>query len=101
MKDALARHFGSVGRWRAEFMTMGARRKAAGRCVLLTRSPSDRLLVVHWAMDHATVPGDWSANPGEHSYHMDGTKAAAYVDAFMVAINWAIVQGAYDNLRRP
>jgi Fe-Mn family superoxide dismutase len=36
----------------------------------------------------------------EHSYHIDyGAKAAAYVDAFMAAINWPIVGRAYTELR--
>ena len=36
----------------------------------------------------------------EHSYHMDyGARAAAYVDAFMSAINWPNVARAYGELR--
>jgi Fe-Mn family superoxide dismutase len=35
----------------------------------------------------------------EHSYHMDyGARAAAYVDAFMAAINWPNVGRAYADL---
>jgi len=35
----------------------------------------------------------------EHSYHMDyGARAAAYVDAFMAAINWPNVAHAYGEL---
>jgi Fe-Mn family superoxide dismutase len=36
----------------------------------------------------------------EHAYHIDyGAKAAAYVDAFMAAINWPNVARAYGELR--
>ena len=35
----------------------------------------------------------------EHSYHIDcEAKAAAYVDAFMAAINWPGVAAAYARL---
>jgi superoxide dismutase len=35
----------------------------------------------------------------EHSYHIDyGAQAAAYVDAFMAAINWPSVGAAYAGL---
>jgi len=37
----------------------------------------------------------------EHSYHMDyGARAAAYVDAFMAAINWPNVARAYASFVR-
>ena len=37
----------------------------------------------------------------EHSYHIDyGAKAAAYVDAFMAAINWPHIAAAYARLAR-
>src|SRR5436305_1391005 len=36
----------------------------------------------------------------EHSYHIDyGAQAAAYVDAFMAAINWPSVAAAHVRLR--
>jgi Fe-Mn family superoxide dismutase len=36
----------------------------------------------------------------EHSYRIDyGARAAAYVGAFMAAINWPNVARAYDELR--
>jgi superoxide dismutase, Fe-Mn family len=37
----------------------------------------------------------------EHSYHIDyGAQAAAYVDAFMAAINWPSVARAYAGVAR-
>ena len=37
----------------------------------------------------------------EHSYHIDyGAQAAAYVDAFMGAINWPNIAAAYARLAR-
>ena len=103
-RDALAREFGSFDRWRAEFSAMGKAQGGGSGWVLLTWSPRDRKLVNQWAMDHTTTLA--GATPilaldmYEHSYHMDyGARAVAYVDAFMTAINWPNVAGAYGELR--
>ncbi len=96
MREALARDFGSVERWRAEFTAMGKAQGGGSGWVLLTYSPRDRKLVNQWAADHTTtLAGGRPILPldmYEHSYHMDyGAKAAAYVDAFMQVINWSNV----------
>ena len=103
-RDALARDFGSFDRWRAEFSAMGKAQGGGSGWVLLTWSPRDRKLVNQWAMDHTTTLA--GATPilaldmYEHSYHMDyGARAAAYVHAFMAAINWPNVARAYRELR--
>jgi Fe-Mn family superoxide dismutase len=58
--------------------------------------------VNQWAADHTTTLAGGrpilALDMYEHSYHMDyGTKAAAYVDAFMQAINWTSVRRFYDE----
>jgi superoxide dismutase, Fe-Mn family len=93
MREALARDFGSFERWRAEFAAMGKAQGGGSGCVLLTYSPRDRRLVNQWAADHTTTLAGGrptlALDMYEHAYHMDyGAKAAAYVDAFMQAINW-------------
>ena len=105
LRDALTRDFGGVDRWRAEFVAMGKAQGGGSGWVLLTWSPRDRKLVNQWAMDHTTTLA--GATPilaldmYEHSYHMDyGARAAAYVDAFMAAINWQNVARAYTELRQ-
>jgi Fe-Mn family superoxide dismutase len=104
LRDALARDFGSVDRWRAEFSAMGKAQGGGSGWVLLTWSPRDRKLVNQWAMDHTTALAGGcpilALDMYEHSYHLDyGAKAAAYVDAFMGAINWPIVARTYGELR--
>src|SRR5712664_2930189 len=94
LREALVRDFGSVERWRAEFVAMGKAMGGGSGWVLLTYSPRDGKLVNQWASDHAhTLAGATpilALDMYEHSYHMDyGAKAAAYVDAFMQNINWA------------
>jgi len=96
LKDAIARDFGSVERWQAEFTAMGKALGGGSGWVLLTYSPRDGRLVNQWASDHAhTLAGGTSLlalDMYEHSYHMDyGAKAAAYVDAFMRNVHWARV----------
>ena len=100
--DALARDFGSVDRWRAEFSAMGKAQGGGSGWVLLTYSPRDNRLVNQWAADHThTLAGGrpvLALDMYEHSYHMDyGAKAAAYVDAFMQNINWAHVARLYKE----
>jgi len=102
--DALIRDFGSVERWRAEFSAMGKAQGDRSGWVLLTWSRRDGKLVNQWAMDHTTTLAGGqpmlALDMYEHSYHMDyGARAAAYVDAFMAAINWPNVARAYAELR--
>jgi superoxide dismutase, Fe-Mn family len=102
MRDALARDFGSLERWRAEFAAMGKALGGGSGWVLLTWSPRDGKLVNQWASDHThTLAGGQpilALDMYEHSYHMDyGAKAAAYVDAFMQAIAWPNVRRRFDE----
>ena len=102
-RDVLARDFGSFDRWRAEFSAIGKAQSGGSGWVLLTWSPRDRKLVNQWAMDHTTTLAGGqpilALDMYEHSYHIDyGAQAAAYVDAFMAAINWPNVTAAYARL---
>jgi Fe-Mn family superoxide dismutase len=103
LRDALARDFRSVDRWREEFSAMGKAQGGGSGWVLLTWSPRDRKLVNQWAMDHTTTLAGGcpilALDMYEHAYHTDyGAKAAAYVDAFMAAINWPNVARTYGEL---
>jgi Fe-Mn family superoxide dismutase len=100
---ALAHDFGSVEAWRNEFAAMGKSQGGGSGWVLLCHSPRDNRLVNSWAADHTmTVAGATpilALDMYEHAYHMDyGAKAAAYVDAFMGAINWRHVAQLYGAL---
>jgi superoxide dismutase, Fe-Mn family len=101
----LARDFGSVERWRDEFVAMGKALAGASGWVLLTYSPRGARLLNQWASDHAHVLAGGvpllALDMYEHSYHMDyGAKAAAYVDAFMQNIRWEAVTIRYEAARR-
>jgi Fe-Mn family superoxide dismutase len=100
LRAALARDFGGVERWQAEFSFMGKAQGGGSGWVLLAYSARDRRLVNQWAADHtcalAGATPILALDMYEHSYHMDyGAKAAAYVDAFMQNIDWAAAAGRF------
>ena len=105
LREALTRDFGSVERWRAEFIAMGKAMGGGSGWVLLTYSARDRRLVNQWAADHthglAGGTPILALDMYEHSYHIDyGTSAAKYVDAFMENINWTNVARLHQALAR-
>jgi len=100
MADAIARDFGSVARWRAEFVAMGKALGGGSGWVLLTHSPRDNRLRNVWAADHThSLAGGTpllALDMYEHSYHIDfGSNAAAYVDAFMANVAWSKVAARF------
>ena len=105
LRDALTHDFGSVDRWRAEFVAMGKAMGGGSGWVLLTYSPRDRKLVNQWAADHThSLAGGTpilALDMYEHSYHMDyGAAAAKYVDAFMQNIHWDHVSRFHQGQAR-
>ena len=105
MRDALSRDFGSPERWRAEFVAMGKALSGGSGWVLLTWSGRDGRLVNQWAADHTQARAGGvpilALDMYEHAYHLDyGAKAAAYVEAFMQAIDWPRVRQRFDGCRR-
>ena len=94
LADAIARDFGSLDRWKAEFTAMGRAEGGGSGWVLLTYSPRDKRLMNTWAADHTMTLASGepllALDMYEHSYHMDfGSKAADYVNAFMANLNWS------------
>lgn len=90
---ALARDFGSVARWQAEFTALGKALGGGSGWVLLCHSPREERLINQWAADHACAMPDavplLALDMYEHAYHLDyGANAGAYVDAFVAAIDW-------------
>jgi len=94
--EALKRDFGSVDRWRAEFIGTGKALRGGAGWVLLSYSHGDRRLMNQWAADHthALAGGTpiLALDMYEHSYQLDyGASAERYVDAFMENIDWTNV----------
>jgi superoxide dismutase, Fe-Mn family len=105
LKDAIARDFGSIERWRAEFAAMGKAEGGGSGWVILSYSPRDKRLVNQWAADHTTTLAGGRPvlvlDMYEHAYHMDyGAAAAKYVDTYMEAIRWDNAAQLYEQYSR-
>ena len=101
MKLALEANFGSVERWRDEFVAMACALGGGSGWVLLTFQPREGTLVNQWCADHThSLAGGvplLALDMYEHAYHMDyGAAATAYVHAFMKNIDWAGVYVRYQ-----
>ena len=105
LADAIARDFGSLERWRAEFSAMGKAEGGGSGWVILAYSPRDKRLVNQWAADHTTTLAGGRPvlvlDMYEHAYHMDyGAAAARYVDIYMEAIRWDNAAKLYEQFSR-
>ena len=105
LADALARDFGSLERWRAEFSAIGKAEGGGSGWVILAYSPRDKRLVNQWAADHTTTLAGGRPvlvlDMYEHAYHMDyGAKAAAYVDTYMEMVRWENAVKLYERYSR-
>jgi Fe-Mn family superoxide dismutase len=105
LAEAITRDFGSVDRWRAEFVAIAKAEGGGSGWVLLTWSPRDKRLINTWAADHTmTLAGGQpilALDMYEHAYHMDyGAKAGDYVDAFMTAVKWSNADALYQQYSR-
>ena len=102
LAEVLARDFGSVDRWRSEFVAMANGLAGGSGWVLLVYVPRDRRLINQLATDHSLALAGGipilALDMYEHAYHIDfGAKATAYIDAFMRNIDWNAVAGRYKD----
>ena len=102
MANALARDFGSVERWRQQFMALAEGLASGSGWVLLTYLPRDGRLINQSASNHTqNLAGGipiLAIDMYEHAYHIDfGANATAYIAAFMRNIEWNAVQGRYED----
>jgi Fe-Mn family superoxide dismutase len=102
LASALVRDFGSVDRWRKEFIALANGMAGGSGWVILSYVPRDGALINHIGFDHTqSVAGAvpiLAIDMYEHAYHIDfGTNAQSYVASFMRNIDWAAVQGRYED----
>jgi Fe-Mn family superoxide dismutase len=105
LKDAIAKDFGSLERWRTEFAAMGKAEGGGSGWVILSYLPRDKRLVNQWAADHTTTLAGGRPvlvlDMYEHAYHMDyGAAAAKYVDTYMEAIRWDNAAKLFEQYSR-
>src|SRR5690242_18738260 len=106
LAEALKRDFGSLERWRAEFVAMGKALAGGSGWVVLTRSPRDGSLSNVWAADHThALAGGMpvlALDMYEHAYHLDfGANVGAYVDAFMANLHWPRIAERFAGAQSP
>ena len=102
MAAAIAQDFGSVGRWRQEFVALADSLAGGSGWVLLSYLPRDARLINHRGGDHnQTVAGAiplLALDMYEHAYHLEfGANTTAYIAAFMRNIEWNAVQARYQD----
>jgi len=102
MSEVLARDFGSLDRWCAEFRAMGYALGGGSGWVLLTYVPRDGRLINQYAAEHpqsiASGVPILALDMYEHAYHMDfGANARAYVDTFLRNVDWPALELRYED----
>jgi Fe-Mn family superoxide dismutase len=99
---ALARDFGSLDRWRSEFIAMGNSLGGGSGWVVLTYVPRDQRLLNQFASDHTqSIPGGVpiiALDMYEHAYHIDfGANVKAYVGTFLRNLDWKAANERYAD----
>jgi superoxide dismutase, Fe-Mn family len=102
LAQVLTRDFGSVNRWRHEFVAMARGLAGGSGWVLLVYVPRDARLINQYAGDHGqAIAGGvpiLALDMYEHAYHIDfGANANAYIDAFLRNIDWGSTQTRYED----
>lgn len=102
MALALSASFGSLERWREEFVAMGLALGGGSGWVVLGFQPHDGMLVNQSAADHTHLLAGSTPvlvlDMDGHANHFDfGAQAGADVDAFMADIDWAKVHQRYQS----
>lgn len=102
MANALARDFGSVDRWRFEFVALANSLDSGSGWVLLIWLPRAGRLINQIVCDGCqAIAGGITVlalDMYEHAYHLDfGANAVSYVATFMRNIDWAAVAGRYED----
>jgi Fe-Mn family superoxide dismutase len=100
--SAIAGSFGSVDRWRRQFIALASTFAGGSGWALLTHVPRDGRLINQSASDHSqNISGGipiLALDMYEHAYHLDfGSNATAYIAAFMRNIDWNAVQTRFQN----
>jgi superoxide dismutase, Fe-Mn family len=94
--SALKQSFGDYELWEADFKKTAAALGGGSGWVVLTYSLHNGEIHNYWSWDHMhNAAGGYPLlvlDMYEHSYHMDfGAAAAKYIDAFLLNVNWEIV----------
>jgi Fe-Mn family superoxide dismutase len=100
--QVLARDFGSVDRWRDEFVALANGLAGGSGWVVLAYVPRDRRLVNQYASEHSQALAGGipilALDMYEHAYHIDfGANAKAYIETFLRNTDWKSVETRYED----
>src|SRR5258705_8743356 len=100
--SALTRDFGSVDRWRHEFVALAEALTGDAGWILVTFVPRDGRLINHSTSDYSeSIAGGipiLALDMYEHAYHIEyGANTTAYIAAFMRNIHWEAVEARYTD----
>jgi Fe-Mn family superoxide dismutase len=103
--QALSRDFGTIDRWKAEFVAMGKALTGGSGLVILAYTPRDKRLINHLVPDHATAPVACAPiiamDMYEHAWQPDyGGDAGKYVETFVQMIRWITAERLYREAIR-
>lgn len=99
---AIVGDFGSVDRWRDEFIALAEALGGDAGWIVLTYVPRDRRLMNLSATDHTqSIAGGvpiLTIDMYEHAYHLEyGANPTAYIAAFMRNIHWTAVEARFQD----
>lgn len=105
LAQAMLRDFGSLERWKAEFVGTARSLLEGSGWVVMAFAPREKRLLTHWS------GGDSIATAGvvpllaldmhAHAYELDyGKDAPKYVDAYLEAIRWTNAERLYREAMR-
>lgn len=102
LAQQIERDFGTMDKWRIEFIGMGKALGGGSGWVVLNWMERDGRLLNQWANDHSMAFAGGTPllvlDMFEHAYAMDyGSKAGAYVDAYMATINWSTADNRFSK----
>lgn len=102
LASAIGKDFGSVDRWRQEFVGIASALAGGSGWVLLTYVPRDGRLINQIASDHSqSIAGGvpiLALDMYEHAFHLEfGANAGAYIAAFMRNIDWSAVEQRFED----
>jgi superoxide dismutase, Fe-Mn family len=105
LAQAMARDYGSMDRWTAEFAACGRSLDAGAGWVIMAYSARDKRISTFVATDDSMTPAGalplLAMDMAEHAYGPDhGKDVAKYVDAFMAAIKWTNAERLYREAMR-
>lgn len=105
LAQAMSRDFGSLDRWKAEFVGIGKSLASGSGWVILAYAPRDKRLFNYRAENDSMAPAGGvpllALDMYAHAYATDyGSDAAKYIEAYVQTIKWTNAERLYREAMR-